>query len=514
VLFEGASRDGDKVFFRTTAPLTADDRNGEGQAPPPGGVTSGAASSLSWDLYMYDMPDSPGADPADGDLTRISAGPLSDGDCNSPQNGADQQVGALRYLSDDGSRLFFACAAPLGGVPAADDGTTTAPGGTPSISTASNVYAYDLSLPQEQRWRFIARLPRSSTLGACATTGIRPGHPIGSNNDQDKNLNIFDPNCWRGSRDAGHVSFFTDGQLTDDDPDAVSGDIYGYDFESDELVRITAPQGGVGGAYPCTQAGGPPCYGDDGIGGSTGGFTLPKLGVVEDPDGHRLVFFESRSRLIASDTDDAYDVYRWRDGQLGLVSTGTDMDVFYAGSDRTGLNVYLATRDRLTWEDHDSVFDVYTARTGGGFDPPADTSEHCDTVAGGCQDGGAIPGQPQIDSDQPGQGNPPTANRIRLTLNPPSAKARRKAARTGTLALRLTTSSPTRATVTARAKIARRTRRIASAQTRIATTKTVRLKLTRQARRQLAKHHRLTITITATTPNTRPTTTTTTLKRK
>ena len=74
-IFEGASSDGDKVFFRTTSPLTADDRNGTGTAPPAGGITEGTASASSWDLYMYDLPDAPDADPADGTLTRISAGP-------------------------------------------------------------------------------------------------------------------------------------------------------------------------------------------------------------------------------------------------------------------------------------------------------------------------------------------------------------------------------------------------------------------------------------------------------
>jgi NHL repeat len=165
-LFEGASRDGDKVFFRTTAPLTADDPNGTCGAP----CTAGVPDPDSADLYMYDLP--AGDDPAGGDLVRVSAGPGGDGDCNSPE-AADPddfgRVGALRFVSDDGGRVYFTCAAPLPGVPDAANGTVTSPGGSATSDDASNLYVYDATEPVAQRWRFVDRVDAGRD-GECRGT--------------------------------------------------------------------------------------------------------------------------------------------------------------------------------------------------------------------------------------------------------------------------------------------------------------------------------------------------------
>ncbi len=109
--FEGASEDGDKVFFRTTSPLTVDDPNGVKDgggnvvAPPPGGVTTGVASRESWDLYMYDFPDAAGVDPGDGELTRVSGGPGGASDCNNPQG----NLSAFTPVSDGAGGELALC---------------------------------------------------------------------------------------------------------------------------------------------------------------------------------------------------------------------------------------------------------------------------------------------------------------------------------------------------------------------------------------------------------------------
>jgi hypothetical protein len=497
-IFEGASKDGDKVFFRTASPLTADDPNGQGELPPPDGVTTGTPSPASWDLYMYDMPDGAGADPAGGDLVRISAGPGGGGDCNSPAGGASTTRGALRYVSDDGTRLYFACAAPLGGVALPDDGTTTSPGGTPSTTATSNLYHYDGTRPVGQRWRFVAQLPRESALGACAAAGIQPGQPLAPDNKQSPDLAAFPVNCLRGTRDGSFITFFTDGQLTDDDPDAETGDIYAYDADLDELARVTSPQGGDGGTYPClVTVSMPRCYGDDGIGSSTGVTKLPKLGVAEDPSGSRVLFFESRSRLIPEDEDDAYDVYEWRAGELSLISAGDD-DAFYVGSDRSGQDVYIATRDRLSWQDRDAVLDVYTARTGGGIPQPVDSRETCSAVDDQCHAAGEGISVPAVESDRATGGNP-SIQRVRVVLARPSAKARRWAARTGKLIVPLTTTAPTTVRVSARARVAGRARRVGTGSARIprAGAAKVEVALSKGALRRLRSGGRLTVTLVA-----------------
>jgi hypothetical protein len=521
VRFEGASTDGDKVFFRTASPLTDDDRNGEGQAPPPGGIVTGTPNQSSWDLYMYDMPDAPGADPTTGDLVRISTGPNGDGDCNSPFAG-DGEIGALRFASDDGSRLYFTCAAPLSGVPLADDGTITSPGGTPSTSDQSNLYAYDATKPLAQRWRFVARLPRLSALGACATTGVRSGLPLGPKNDADPDLSVFDRvNCVHGIEDGSLVTFWTDGRLTDDDPDDTSGDLYAYDYTQDELTRVSEPQGGAGGSYTCSPGtSSVQCYGDGGVGLSAGESPLTKLGVATDPDsGERLVYFESRSQLIAADTDDAYDVYQWKSGELSLISTGqspTD-GAFFAGNSRDGRNVYFATRDRLTWQDEDSVLDVYSARVDGGIPQPPDTSETCDPVSDQCQGPGTgTLGGGQTDSDAPTAGNPAAPQRIQLTLPTLSRKALGKAARTARLRVRVRASGPATIAVVAKSRIAGRTRTIATARKRAAKAGavTVTLRLSKVARNKLRRHKPVRVTVVARAQGSRSATSTLTLRRR
>jgi hypothetical protein len=504
-IFEGASADGDKVFFRSAAPLTADDRNGSIGSPPPGGVVTGGPVQTSWDLYMYDLPDAPGADPADGDLTRISAGPDGSGDCNSPLGGSTN-VGALRFVSDDGNRLLFTCSAPLDGVPLADDGTITSPDGTPTTSSHTNLYAYDANQPVEQRWRFVARLPRDSTFGTCATTGVQEGMPLKPKSAPDPNLSIFDEvNCVHGTPDGGMVVFWTDGQLTDDDPDDVSADLYAYDVEQDELARASAPQGGVGGAYECALGiSSAPCYGDGGIGGSSS--ALPKLGVATDPDnGLRSVFFQSRSRLIPADTDTAYDVYQWNaDDGLALISANVDEDAFFMGNDHDGINVYFATRQRLTWQDKDAVLDIYTARVDGGIPEPPPTNETCDPTADQCQapTGPAPPSQ--TDSDQPSVGNTP-ATRLRITVRRPTSAARRKAIRTRRLAIRINTSAPVTATLRIQAKP--RGRKPAAIRARrglVVGDNVVVVRISKAVRRRLASKRAVSLTIRVTAPGSRP----------
>jgi hypothetical protein len=452
--FEAATPDGDKVFFRTNSPLTVDDPNGAGAPAPSGGVTTGTASQQSWDLYMYDFPNDPNADPGDGDLARISSGPEG-GDCNSPLGGEAQPLGvnafsasALRFLSDDGSRAYFTCAAPLAGADTAG-GTVTSPGGDVSTAGATNLYLYDSSRPHAQRWRFVVRLPRSLSSGidACATTGTDPISPLSSVAGGGASIDFITGslyNCVRGTSDGKFVTFWTRGRLTSDDPGAPdTADVYAYDADTNDVARITAPQGGDGATYPCGTTGDAAaleCYGDGGFSyNPTGGRGVnPPLGLATDPlvSGDRTAFFQSRSRLLPEDEDDAYDVYQWHNGDLSLLSTGaSDTDgALYLGNDRTGRNVYFVTRDRLTWQDFDAVADVYTARVGGGIPEPPPPAI-CDALAGQCQGGEALVLKPQVNSGSGTGGNATPGARKTIRLKHLSDAQLRRAARTGVLTL-------------------------------------------------------------------------------
>jgi hypothetical protein len=501
VSFEGASSDGDKVFLRTASPLTADDPNGG--AAVPGGVKVGVADPFSVDLFMYDFPDDPSADPGDGELTRISAGPEGS-DANVSRDARPPFSGGLRFLSEDGSRAYFVTAAPLAGVPTSGSGTVADPGGTRGSVDASNLYAYDASQPLAQRWRFVARLPRSSALGNCAASGADSGTSITSNLAGSQ---LTKANCFRGTADGAFVTFWTDGRLTGDDPDSTSGDVYGYVAERDELTRLSATQGGVGGLYQCTPEGASAalCNGDGGFGSS--GRVGQHLGVATDPEreGDRLAFFQSRSRLVEEDLDDAYDVYQWHNGDLSLISTGaSDGDgAFYQGNDRSGRTVFVSTLDRLSWQDRDAVMDVYAARIGGGIpEPPAPPV--CAVLTGACQGGGVAQLPWQVDSADAGQGNARPSPRTTLTVAGLSRRAARRASARGVLSLRVRGSIPGRVSALARARIAGKARTVGkgSVVLRRAGTAVVRIRLSRVARRRLARQGRLGVVVRAQLPGT------------
>ena len=386
-IFEGASADGSRVFFRTNSPLTADDPNGTGAAP----VTTGTFSPTSWDLYAYDVPadDDPGA----GSLTRISAGPLGSGDCNVSEGGTGGGVpGALRFASDDGSRVYFVCSGTLPGVAtdsAPTDGTTTTASGTASTSASRNLYLYDATKPLAQRWEFVAQLPTGGAHATCATRATFRNSTMGvTGNGSSTSEGGVIGNCMGGTSDGSFITFLTPGKLVSGDPESASGDVYAFDAEADELIRISAPQGGVGGTYGCLGPLASPtglCNGDHGYRSLLG---MPGVATEPSVPGDRIAFFQSKSRLVAEDTNSQYDVYEWRNGKLTLLSAGSgDKGSYYSGNSASGRDVFIETRDQLSWQDFDAVMDVYDARVGGGIPEPPAPPPGCDALAEGCQAG-------------------------------------------------------------------------------------------------------------------------------
>ncbi len=101
------------------------------------------------------------------------------------------------------------------------------------------------------------------------------------------------------------------------------------------------------------------------------------------PDGETVVF-ETREALLPEDEGDFYDVYRWRAGELALISAGQSInDDFLFGMSADGRDVFFKTYDSLAPQDKDGgVASIYDARIGGGFPPPI-SGEVCEEE--GCQ---------------------------------------------------------------------------------------------------------------------------------
>ena len=98
-------------------------------------------------------------------------------------------------------------------------------------------------------------------------------------------------------------------------------------------------------------------------------------------DGSR-VFFETKDALLPADVNGKGDVYEWEGGEVHLISSGSGAyDAILLDPSPSGDDVFFTTRDRLVAPDSDDNIDVYDARVGGGFavaePPPPCAGEAC-----------------------------------------------------------------------------------------------------------------------------------------
>jgi hypothetical protein len=224
----------------------------------------------------------------------------------------------------------------------------------------------------------------------------------------------------------------------------------------------------------------------------------PLLGRVLADDGR--VFFETSEQLAPTDVNEYIDVYEWQDGAVRLITPGTQAaDAIYHDSSADGNTVFFITSARLIPElDRNRALDLYTARVGGGFPllprPPACEGDRCQ----------APPTPPPV-SQPPGtsvfngpgdqvDAPPPVARQSVLRI---TAKQRRAFARRGRIVLRVRANANGVVTATARARIGRRTVRVArsTAATRSGRIVRVPLNLSRRARAVLRDGRRLRVAV-------------------
>lgn len=247
-----------------------------------------------------------------------------------------------------------------------------------SSKDGSTVVYRTVSAPRELR---LLRGEVTQTLGTLHTTDFNANGWVASVRPDKRALRISD--------DGKVVAFAAAGSFTE--PNA-GNRIQAYRWaEQGGLLRISAPPGG-GSATAHSNIGNPggmiPNIGDDSrykpFAPIRGG---ANLGAVMSDDGSR-VFFETSQRLVDADVNEAVDVYEWHDGEVQLVSPGTqEHDALYHDSSADGSTVFFITRSALIPElDRNSVRDLYAMRVGGGF-PLPEKAVPCDGDA--CQ--GALP---------------------------------------------------------------------------------------------------------------------------
>jgi hypothetical protein len=443
-IFQGATPSGSIAFFLSNEKLTDDSTAGDNPF-------SGADSQ--GDLYAFDV-DS-------GRLTDLMAVP-----------GASAAGLALLGSSDDGSKVYFAAY----GNPLAR--------GAPTDQTA--VYLW-----HDGAISHVATLPGVAYTGEGTDASNWSVHPLDGNR----------PNTARVSDDGRYLLFSSVEPLTGYANDG-HVELYRYDAEAGALTCISCGPAGSSATADATLGTAAP----NGQGNLQG--AAPFLTNNLSADGE-TVFFQTADALVDGDSNGRVDVYEWRAGEAHLISSGKDSSDSYVGdASRDGSSVFFTTRQQLVAADQDANTDLYSARVDGGYLAPVTPNPCRDDECQGPVTSSPIPlvpGSPTFF----GEGNvvdaPPGRRTVKLTVSRVTKRQRSKFAKTGTLVLRVTADAAATVTATARAKIGGKARFVGKITTKLrrAGTAGLTLRLSRPARRELRKRHKLMVTVTVSMPGAR-----------
>lgn len=468
-LFQGASVDGQRVYFTSSRQL-ADSDVDDGAADCQ--LTTAVAGC---DLYLFD------ADrPAGARLIQVSTG-----DASAPTPGAGANVyGGVTAISGDGSHVYYVAQGVLT--------TTPNSAGDDPIEGQPNLYVYqrDDDYPNG-RTLFIATLDDGAgsdvtNLWGGINTYRNLAYPVPVSGRNEAGVEVGG---------AGSSLFFqTTAPVTEDDADA-SRDIFRYETATGELARISkgepggADNGEIDVASRISQDDYP--LGTD--------FAQENRWISDDG---RTVVFQTGEGLLAADSNGVTDSYLWRDGELTRLP-GTDQS---AGGDhftrpavsQDGTSIAFTSNRQLLPQDGDWVRDIYVARVGGGLARPPLDDDPCDLQAGGCQGAGAAPIAPApIGTDKPSSEAKVVSARARLAMSGVSRRARVRASRTGVLRLRVRSNRAGVLRFLARGRVGKRAARVGrgTARLRKAGAVTVELRLNRRARRALRRGEALALTV-------------------
>ena len=487
-LYQGASVDGSKVYFTSTRQLADSDLD----AGTPGGVCTGSSAVAGCDLYLYDA-----REPAGERIVQVSAG---DQDSPTPGDGAGVLDG-IAAISGDGSHVYYVANGVLTDEPNAQ--------GESAVEGRPNLYLYqrDQAYP-DGRTVFVVGLAASdggtSGLWGALSTFKGVAYPVpASGTDSDGNEVGGD----------GHVLVFqSEASLTADDTDGGARDVYRYDSSTGQLIRVSKAAPGGSDNAPVNVGLRALVVNHVGVSGTD----FAEHGRWVSEDGQSIAMTTDEG-WAADDGNAAQDDYLWREGQIYRLPGTT---YFVAASNDTppvmshdGSVVAFGSRFKLLPEDGDQVSDIYVARVGGGVLATVDGD--CDALADSCQRPGAQPVGTDSKTSSSSGGNVDQGERQRLALRGMSRSARRRAARTGVVVLRVRTSRGGRISVVATGRLGDRVRRLGRATKTLAGpgATTVRFRLGKRARDRLAAGLRLRLRLEARAPGARSKAVAVTLRR-
>jgi hypothetical protein len=348
-VFQGASRDGSKVFFFSTQQLF-----------------SGTEGEAGVNLYEYDF------DAREGEKVSFLAPDLAE---------ANGRPGGVARVSEDGSHVYFVSSAVLTGGPNSE-------GNAPSFG-ADNLYVFerDASHPD-------GRLAYIATLTAADAQDW--------NGEDDRPV--------QATPDGRFLVFQSSADLTSGDTSSVP-QVFEYDAAREELVRISI--GEVGYAAGVQSADSHESSITVQRYSQSAEVSTSMVRLALSNDGSTVVFQSqgglSRTASAAAEAE-LESVYRYHsegtlaDGEASALSngSGTFRSRASAGIDASGDDVFFETLAPLLASDGDTQWDVYDAREGGGFPAPAAPSI---CTGEGCQ-GTPAPPSPKAAPATPGFNGP------------------------------------------------------------------------------------------------------------
>jgi hypothetical protein len=366
-VYVGASADDSKVFFVSTAQLTADDTT---HAP---------------ELYEYDSEALEGKR-----LVRVSGG---------ESGSAEGDVQFVPAVSEDGKMVYFAAYGRL--APGAIE-EHRGDGGKGANSQngfdSVNLYRYDTSTGKTTYITTInagdypmATVNKISLVDWWVHDPSFPGEGV------DLGPDATQAN-WYATPDGQYLVFGSLRPLTGYD-NTVGGigvrceglatigngnpeicvELYRYDASANSIVCVSCGATGVRPIDNATFANSAP------LGVNPSGVS-PRP-VSEDG---KYVFFQTANALVPGTSPGREHVYEWHDGTVSLISSPGDLSgAFFLGSSADGSNVFFGTHAQLVAQDTDVSGDVYDARIDGGFGGL--TPSLC--TGTGCQ---GVPGAPPV----------------------------------------------------------------------------------------------------------------------
>jgi hypothetical protein len=314
------------------------------------------------DLYLYDA-----NLPAGERLIQVSRGEDVPGE---HQAGSKAQVfNGVPAISADGSRVYFVA----GGVLTAD---ASPKGEQPSVG-APNLYVWNRDTESTS---FIGALAAAD--GPPSAFGPRE-RLWGGEGTWRGNAYPVPISAPLGHADGdGHVLLFeSKAALTADDGDGGNRDVFRYDADADEIVRISKalPGGQDDGSFDVTSR----AF----LKAASGTDYAQENRWVSD-DGQVIVFTTAEG-LIPSDLNGVTDTYMWSEEQLvRLPGTSDPLGNLHDKPTLTesGDEVAFTTFEPLLSNDRDVSVDTYVARVDGGFLEPK-VAEPCNPLTEGSCNG-------------------------------------------------------------------------------------------------------------------------------